>query len=119
HLDIMLKLNDQLNQDGRFHDLAWYDNNDVEDGRNGCPLPVIGQLPPGARSSENQRKRSIIGNLLTPIPRRPPLSPHSPPPERPPYEPIHGAQHGKALRTTWGGGDAGIRTLDTLPSVTI
>jgi hypothetical protein len=62
-LDIMLNLNERLKQDGRFHDIAWYRKNDVEDAQNGFPLPVIRNSP---RAPANPRKPSFIEKLFAP-----------------------------------------------------
>lgn len=64
HLDIMLKLNEQLKQDRRFHDIVWYRNNDVGSAENGCPLPVIDERPKTHEGRANPRKPSFIEKLF-------------------------------------------------------
>jgi hypothetical protein len=65
HLDLMLKLNEEMRQDGRFHDIAWYRNSDVGDARNGSPLPVVGELPKAPDLSDEKMKPLLVDRLLT------------------------------------------------------
>jgi hypothetical protein len=63
HLGLMLKLNEQMKRDGRFHDIAWYRNSDVGSAENGSRSPVVGELPKAPDLSDEQP--SFVDRLLT------------------------------------------------------
>jgi hypothetical protein len=54
HLKVLLMLNERLRQDGRFHDLVWYRQQDFLRGGSGADLPVARADPPleSAKSKE-------------------------------------------------------------------
>lgn len=64
HLGLMLKLNEEMRRDGRFHDIVWYRNGDVGEARNGSPLPVVGELPKERDLSDARLKPMIRERLL-------------------------------------------------------
>lgn len=72
HLHVLLKLNEQLRRDGRFHDLRWYE--DERPGREGFDVPVVGDVPAVEdikpwehQGMEEFRKRSFLDKLLAPL----------------------------------------------------
>jgi hypothetical protein len=58
YIHALLKLNEALRQDGRFHNLGWFRSEDVLSGKAGAESPVIGDIPP------LKRKRGLLAQLL-------------------------------------------------------
>lgn len=76
HLHLLLKLNEAMRRDGRFHDLRWYE--DERPRREGFDVPVVGDVPtvdeikPWERAGvEGVKKRSFLDMLLAPLKARP------------------------------------------------
>jgi hypothetical protein len=77
HLHVLLKLNEQMRRDGRFHELRWYE--DGRPGREAFDVPVAGDVPsvdeikpwavPGVDGIKT--KRSFLDKLLAPLKTRP------------------------------------------------
>ena len=59
YLNLLIKLNDALRRDGRFHDLLWFTQTEFESGSPGSDIPVIGELPPPIEG-----KRSLLDKLF-------------------------------------------------------
>lgn len=68
HFHVLLKLDEQLKRDGRFHDLAWYTHDGWRTGQEAFAVPVVGNLP---SVEEIKRERGFLGRLLAPMRRRP------------------------------------------------
>ena len=58
HLHVLLKLNERLRSDGRFHDLAWYAHDGWRTGEEGFEAPVVGDVPAVA---EIKKERGFLG----------------------------------------------------------
>jgi hypothetical protein len=77
HLHVLLKLNEQMRRDSRFHDLRWYE--DGSPRREAFNVPVVGDMPtvdqikPWVVPSvdEIKKKRSFLDKLLAPLKTRP------------------------------------------------
>jgi hypothetical protein len=75
---VLLKLNDCLRRDSRFHDLAWYAYDDRRVGEEAFQLPVEGDILPESNIrpvlSATGVKRSFFSKLLAPLKSRSDLS---------------------------------------------
>jgi hypothetical protein len=77
HLEVLLKLNEHMRRDGRFHDLRWYE--DGRGSREPFDVPVAGDVPPMKRKRVQDRphlgeiKRGrFLGRLLASLTARRP-----------------------------------------------
>jgi hypothetical protein len=66
YFHVLLKLNEQLRRDGRFHDLAWFE--DSRPGGKAFERPVIGDIP---AVDEIKRRQGFFERLLAPLRVRP------------------------------------------------
>ncbi len=78
HLHVLMKLDNELRRDGRFHDLAWYAHDGVHTGKEAFDVPVVGDVPavedikPWERQDREEfRKLSFLDKLLAPLKVRP------------------------------------------------
>ena len=77
HLHVLLKLNEQIRRDERFHELRWYE--DERPGREGFDVPVTGDIPTvgeiktkrNPAKEEGKERRSFLDKLLAPLKTRP------------------------------------------------
>ena len=70
--DVLLRLNEQLRRDGRFHDLAWYSQDDGRVGAEAFEAPVAGYVPAADQPIEPvEEKRTFLQKLLAPLRARP------------------------------------------------
>ena len=77
HLHVLLKLNEEMRRDGRFHDLRWYEDERL--GRQAFDCPVSGNVPAMSEIKpwdvptveEIKGKRSFLDKLLAPLKARP------------------------------------------------
>jgi hypothetical protein len=68
HLHILLRLDEQLRRDGRFHDLSWFAHDGWRTGDQAFALPVAGDVP---TVDEIKKERGFLGRLLAPLKARP------------------------------------------------
>ncbi len=77
HLHVLLKLNEQIRRDERFHERRWYE--DERPGREGFDVPVTGDIPTvdeikakkGQSKEGGVGRRSLLDKLLAPLKARP------------------------------------------------
>ena len=69
YFHVLLKLNEQLRRDGRFHDLAWYSYDDRRVGHEGFELPIGGDIQAldVPEAEEIRKKVSFLDRLLAPL----------------------------------------------------
>ena len=72
YFQALIKLNDALREDGRFHDLAWHDYNERGDRLSSSELPVIGEVPKRLEMPPmaEKPKLSFVQKLLAPLMRQ-------------------------------------------------
>lgn len=65
YYDVLLRLNEQLRRDGRFHDLAWYSYDGRQVGEETWETPVAGYGPAADSPAEPaEKKLSFLQKLL-------------------------------------------------------
>jgi hypothetical protein len=68
HLHVLLKPDEQLRRDGRFHDLSWFARDGWRAGDEAFAVPVVGDVP---AVEQIKKERGFLGRLLAPLKARP------------------------------------------------
>jgi hypothetical protein len=68
YYDVLLKANEQLRRDGRFHDLVWCSYDDRRVGAEAFQTPVAGYIPAADQPVQPvEKKPSFLRKLLAPL----------------------------------------------------
>jgi hypothetical protein len=72
YFQALIKLNDALSADGRFHDLTWHDYDGRGVRQSSSEVPVIGEVPKKFEMPPmaQQRKLNFVQKLLAPLMKR-------------------------------------------------